>query len=83
MLPLRRSIRTLDIPVPAVVRVRRTGQRSDSASQPASRSVLGLSEAPLTVTWSTFSYGAWSSVAASRPRQMVNRVHARSESPGR
>ena len=79
--PPRRCSRTLVRPVPAVVWARITGAFSASASQAASRSVLGLSDAPLTVTASTPKNGGWSSAAARSPRQKVVRVHARSVSP--
>ena len=81
MFPVRRSSRTLTTPVPARERARRTGHLRYCASQAASRSADGESEPPVTVADSTGSKGGWSSAAASRPRQSVMRVHARSVSP--
>ena len=81
MAPLLRSSRTLTMPVPVRDLARRTGQRRVRASQPASRSVDGESDAPVTVASVTASNGGWSRAAASRPRHSVTRVQARSVSP--
>ncbi len=53
MFPLRRSSRTLTMPLPALERVLATGQRSAHASHAASRSAEGESLPPVTVADST------------------------------
>ncbi|OLT15853.1 hypothetical protein BJF80_07690 [Serinicoccus sp. CUA-874] len=81
--PAVRSSRTLCTPDPTGVRTRSTGQRSDDASHPASRSQLGQSGSPATTARCTGSNGSLSREAASRARHRVILVQVRSVSPGR